>query len=273
MDNNTKLVRLEREGYVGIITLNRPERLNAWNAAMEVELRRLVRECSDDDGIRVIVLTGEGKAFCAGLDMNLLKEILDGDMTASRPPGAAGVPEDGGDFERRYSYLLGVPKPILCGLNGAAAGVGLVLSLYCDVRYASASAKLAAVFARRGLVAEHGLAWILPRLIGLPRAMEWLLSARIMDAKEAAVLGLVSEVFDDDVFHAKLRERAHRLSQEVSPRSTAVIKRQLYASAFQSLAQATRVAEQETAASLQADDFREGVMHFLEKRPARFTGR
>ncbi len=173
----------ERQGSVAVITLNRPDKLNAWTPAMEQGLRERMREATDDDKVRVIVLTGAGRAFCAGVDVQAMQEL-----SLQTAPGEDRTPahDDEGDFQRRYSYLLAVPKPIICGLNGSAAGVGLVLSLYCDMRYASNKTKLAAVFSRRGLVAEHGIAWMLPRMIGLPRAMEWLLSGRTMLAEEAA---------------------------------------------------------------------------------------
>jgi enoyl-CoA hydratase/carnithine racemase len=264
---------LENDGHVATITLNRPAQHNTWNAEMELSLRRLMRVCADDDAVRVIVLTAAGKSFCAGLDMAALQAVMGGDESAARAPQGEGYIPGGGDFERRYSYLLNIPKPVLCGLNGVAAGVGVVLSLYCDVRYASSSAKLAAVFGKRGLVAEHGIAWMLPRLIGLPRAMEWLLSARVMGAAEAQRIGLVAEVFDDALFHESLHERAQSMARDVSPRSTRIIKRQLYEAFSQSLAEATEIAEAEVAASLRTADFKEGVQHFVEKRQARFTGR
>ena len=267
------VVRVEREGHVATITLNRPQALNAWSPEMEVAVRRHMLALGADDDVRVIVLTGAGRAFCAGMDMALLQKALQGDVTVARAPAEAQVPEDGGDFERRYSYLLGIPKPILCGLNGAAAGVGIVLSLYCDIRYASQNAKLAAVFGRRGLVAEHGIGWMLPRLIGLPRAMEWLLAARTMDAQEAERIGLVAATFQDAEFHQQLQARAQEIATSVSPRSARIIKRQLHEAAGQSLAAAVREAEREVAECMGSEDFREGVAHFVEKRAPRFTGR
>jgi enoyl-CoA hydratase/carnithine racemase len=265
----------QRNGHVATITLNRPDKLNVWSPAMELELRRLMLEFGSDDDVRVIVLTGAGRAFCAGVDVEALKGAADGDASVARAPGKSDhqSTDADGDFNQRYSYLLSIPKPVICALNGAAAGVGIVLSLYSDIRYASSSAKFAAVFARRGLVAEHGIGWLLPRLIGLPRAMEWLLSARTMSAEEALRIGLVADVFDEATFHQNVEERAQMLAQSVSPRSARIIKRQLYEACFQTLAEATRVAEFEVQQCLKSDDFREGVAHFLEKRAPRFTGR
>jgi enoyl-CoA hydratase/carnithine racemase len=145
--------------------------------------------------------------------------------------------------------------------------------MYCDIRYASSNAKFAAVFARRGLVAEHGLAWVLPRLMGLPRAMEWLLTARTMGADEALRVGLVAEVIDDAVFGQTVAERAQNLAESVSLRAARIIKRQLYEACGQTLTQATKIAEAETALCVQTEDLREGVAHFMEKRVPRFTGR
>ncbi|GAA5232935.1 enoyl-CoA hydratase [Verticiella sediminum] len=261
-------VLLARRDGVATLTLNRPERMNAWSPEMEQAVREHMLALGADPDVRVIVLSATGRAFCAGVDMAALKAAGAG----SRVPAALPVSDD--DLGQRYSYLLGVPKPVVCGLNGAAAGVGLVISLYCDIRYAAASARLGAVFARRGLIAEHGIAWLLPRLVGLPRATEWLMSARLMDAAEAERIGLVAGILPDQDFHAQLQARARDLAQAVSPRSLAVIKRQLVdATLGQSLAEATTIANAETQRALASEDFREGVAHFVEKRAARFTGR
>lgn len=267
------LILERRDGHVATLTLNRPERMNVWNAVMEVGLRAKMAELSVDDEVRVIILTGEGKAFCAGVDVGALKDIAHGGEDISQPPAEVQAAMGKGDFEQRYSYLLDVPKPIICAINGPAAGVGLVLSLYCDIRYASSKAKLAASFARRGLVAEHGIGWMLPRLIGLPRALEWLLTGRTLTAAQALAMGVVSDVYEADVFEVEVATRAKELAQSVSPRSVRIIKRQIYEAASLSLAQACRSAAIEVSAAIRSDDFLEGVQHFIESRPPHFTGR
>ncbi|AOS78009.1 Enoyl-CoA hydratase PaaG [Hydrogenophaga intermedia] len=261
-----------QEGFVANVSLNRPERKNAWNASMEIGLRQIMTRLASDPGVRVIILTGKGSVFCAGVDVGALGEMTRGGDDISLPPAQVAESMGAGDFEQRYSYLLSIPKPIICVLNGAAAGVGLVLSLYCDIRYAASSAKLAAPFGRRGLVAEHGIAWILPRLIGMSRAMEWLMSARTLPASEAHAMGLVSEVFEPEELSAKAHARATEIAQTVSPRSIRVMKRQLWEGATLSLAQACRMAEKEVKSAVASQDFKEGVQHFMEKRPPRFTG-
>lgn len=272
MDTVASPLLLRRDGAVATVTLNRPDKLNAWTPAMEIGLRRVMAELSADDSVRVIVLTGSGKAFCAGVDVEALKGLADGLNDVSQPPAEVQAAMGDGDFEQRYSYLPAVPKPIICALNGSAAGIGIVLALYCDIRYASSKAKLAASFAKRGLVAEHGIGWMLPRVVGLPRAMEWLLSGRTLQAEEAERIGLVNAVFDAAVFEAEVAARARDMAETVSPRSTRVIKKQLHEAAGQSLAQACKLAATEVSAAIVSEDFREGVQHFLEKRPPRFTG-
>lgn len=261
------------DGFVAKVCLNRPERKNAWNAAMEISLRRTMAQLGWDDNVRVIVLTGKGTVFCAGMDMTALADMTLGGEDISMPPNEVAEAMGSGDFEQRYSYLLAVPKLIICALNGSAAGVGLVLSLYCDIRYAAASTKLAAPFGRRGLVAEHGIAWIVPKLIGMSRALEWLIPARTLTASEALNIGLVSEVFDSDDFQDKVLERAADIARSVSPRSIRVIKRQLWEGAAMSLSQACMIAEKEVKGAVRSEDFTEGVRHFVEKRLPLFTGR
>ena len=267
------LILERRDGHVATLVLNRPERMNVWNAEMEVGLRDKMAALSADEEVRVIVLTGCGKAFCAGVDVGALEDLANGGADISQPPAAVKAAMGAGDFEQRYTYLLEVPKPIICAINGAAAGVGLVLSLYCDIRYASSRAKLAASFARRGLVAEHGIAWMLPRLVGLPRALEWLLSGRTLTAAQALAMGVVSDVYEADAFETEVAARAQELALSVSPRSVRIMKRQIYEAASLSLAQACKNAAMEVSAAIRSDDFREGVQHFMEGRAPHFTGR
>ena len=162
---------------------------------------------------------------------------------------------------------------MIAALNGPAVGLGLVIALYCDLRWASDSARLSTAFARRGLVAEYGMAWMLPRLVGVPNALDLLFSARTIDATEALRIGLVNQVFPQDVFLDKVRENAREMASTVSPRSLRVMKRQVYEAMFQSLSEAFELAEREMLASLKSEDFKEGVAHYLEKRAPSFTGR
>jgi enoyl-CoA hydratase/carnithine racemase len=260
---------------IATVTLDRPDKLNAWTAVMGREVRAAMDEASRDDGVRVIVLTGAGRGFCAGADMDLLSGIQGGGSApaqeVARPPAAS----DGGrpEFSGRYAYFPLVPKPIVAAINGATAGLGLVIALYCDVRVAADTAIFTTAFSRRGLIAEHGISWMLPRLVGLPHALDLLLSARKIDAGEALRMGLVNQVAPRDALIANVRAYATELAELVSPRSMAVMKRQLWDAQFQTLSEATTIADDEMAKSFGTADFKEGVAHFVEKRAPKFTGR
>lgn len=266
------------DGGVATVTLNRPDKLNAWTRQMERDVRAAMTEATQDDAVRVVVLTGAGRGFCAGADMSLLAAVQDGDDQDARENMANPGPIEGGldlpeDFSLRYTYFPTVPKPVIAAINGPCAGLGLVMALYTDVRFAAESAVFTTAFARRGLIAEHGISWMLPRLVGQSVALDLMLSARKVRSAEALQMGLVSQVYPDDALQSAVRAYAQDLADNVSPRSMAVMKRQLYTTPFQTLAQAVEDGNREMAASFDSEDFKEGVAHFVEKRPARFTGR
>ena len=177
------------------------------------------------------------------------------------------------DFQKKYSYFPSIQKPVIAAVNGPAVGLGFIIALYCDLRFASDAARFGTAFARRGLIAEYGLAWLLPRLIGPANALDMLLSARLVDAQEALGMGLVNQVFPQESFLDGVDEYARELAHNVSPRSMRIIKQQVYNAMFQTLSEAFETAEKEMVDSLQCEDFKEGVAHFLEKRAAVFTGR
>src|SRR5579872_497858 len=263
---------------VATVTLNRPDKLNAWTAIMEQEVRAAVHAAEADEEVRVIVLTGAGRGFCAGADMSLLSSIANNGVTERervlQNSGSASPRENvRPDFQKKYSYFPSIQKPVIAAINGPAVGLGFIMSLYCDVRFASDTAKFGTAFAKRGLIAEYGLAWLLPRLIGPANALDLLLSARIVDAAEGLRMGLVNQVFAADSFMDKVMAYAKDLATSVSPRSMRVIKQQVYNAMFQTLGEAFEAAEQEMALSLQCEDFKEGVAHFVEKRAAHFVGR
>ena len=263
---------------VATVTLNRPGRLNAWTPTMETEVRTAMTAASEDAGVRVIVLTGAGRGFCAGMDMQNLDQLAGPDAAATVERIRAGWSKGSArpgvrpDFQRTYSYFPGIGKPIIAAVNGPAVGLGLIVALYCDIRIASEAARFSTAFARRGLIAEHGLSWLLPRVVGLANACDLLLSARTVDAAEALRMGLVNRVLSPDQFAAGVGEYARELATAVSPRSLRVIKKQLYDGLFQTLAEAIDQADEEMFQSLRCGDFREGVAHFLAKRPPAFTG-
>ena len=264
---------------IATITLNRPDKLNAWTAIMEQEVRSAIEEAERDENVRVIILTGAGRGFCAGADMSLLSSVVasgvDERVRKQASSSSTSGPVDGvrADFRKKYSYFPAVEKPVIAAINGPVVGLGLVIALYCDLRFASEAAKFGTAFARRGLVAEYALAWILPRLVGHANALDLLFSARMIDSAEALRMGLVNQVFPQDVFLAKVNEYARDVAANSSPRSTRIMKRQVYDAMFQNLGEAFDVAEREMLSSLQCEDFKEGVAHFLEKRAPAFTGR
>jgi enoyl-CoA hydratase/carnithine racemase len=248
---------------------------------MEAEVRQAMQEAATDDAVRAIVLTGAGRGFCAGADMSLLQDVVERRVhplpESARDDGSAdhgATNQDGrADFERQYSYFPAIPKPVIAAINGPAVGLGLVVAMFCDLRLASEAATFGTAFARRGLIAEYGLAWLLPKVVGHANALDLLLSARMVNAPEALRMGLVNQVFAHDQFMDGVYAYANDLAARVSPRSLRVIKRQVYEAMFQTLGQALDTATEEMRASMQCEDFREGVAHFVEKRAPAFTGR
>lgn len=269
-------IKFETEDGVATVTLNRPDKLNAWTRTMEREVRDAMETADRDEAVRVIILTGEGRGFCAGADMDLLSGIEDG--SEKREAGSvygtkAYNVSIRSDFQTQYSYFPSIKKPIIGAINGPAAGLGMVISLYCDMRFASRDAIFMTAFAKRGLIAEHGISWMLPRLIGHSAALDLLLSSRKVTAEEALQLGLVNQVHDAEALMPAVKAYSADLAQNVSPRSMAVMKRQVYDAQFQSLSEAVATGNEEMIKSFASEDFKEGVAHFLEKRPAKFTGR
>lgn len=255
------------------LTLNRPDKLNAWTGRMEAEFRAAVLAAEADPAVRAIVVTGAGRGFCAGADMSILEAGAAGNAQAAGEAHAAPPPPaDDANYSHRFSYLLRVRKPVFAAINGPVAGIGLCMALFCDFRYMAAGQKLTTAFARRGLIAEHGASWMLPRLVGVTNALDLLCSARTVLTEEAAAMGLV-KALPAEGFLAAVQAIARELATLSSPRSIGVIKRQVYDSLFQDLDAAWRRADQEMLASFDSEDFREGVAHFLEKRAPAFSGR
>jgi enoyl-CoA hydratase/carnithine racemase len=259
------------EAGVAVLTLNRPERLNAWTPVMHTEVRTAMRAASVDPEVRVIVLTGAGRGFCAGADMSALQGIQSGGRRERAPEEPFDRQADP-SFQRTYSYFPAVPKPIIAAVNGPCAGLGLVIALYADIRFASENAVFMTAFARRWLIAEHGISWLLPRLVGVANAADLLFSARRVAAAEAKEIGLVNRVFGAETFETDVLAYAKMLASEVSPRSLREMKREIWNAQFQTLGEAIEAADKDMAASFASQDFREGVAHFVEKRAPAFTG-
>ena len=263
-------VLYEVQDRIAVIRLNRPEFLNAFTAAMGRGLQGAVAAAIADESVRAIVLTGAGRGFCAGADMKLLQQIK---PNAGAEKAIAPKPAVSGHYGGRFGYLLNATKPVIAALNGPAAGLGLVLALYADLRFAGSEAKFTTSFAQRGLIAEHGVSWLLPRLVGPAHALDLLLSARKIGAPEAERIGLVNKVFAQATFMDEVMAYARALAETVSPRSMAVIKSQIWNSPFQDFALALAVADDEMQKSFKSEDFKEGVAHYIEKRAPRFKGR
>lgn len=260
---------------VATIVLNRPSRLNAWTLNMENELRSAVETAAADSNVRAIVITGAGRGFCAGVDMDVLSTDPGQKPEKSKTKVHTTTQSEASleaNYEKRFSYLLRTKKPILAAINGPVAGIGVCMSLFCDLRFMSDTAKLTTAFARRGLIAEHGASWMLPRLIGPMNALDLLFSARTLDAAEVGRIGL-ARILPNDGFLASVQQLASDLAHSSSPRSMEVIKRQVYDALLQPLSEAWDIADEEMAKSLESEDFKEGVAHFLEKRQPAFTGR
>jgi enoyl-CoA hydratase/carnithine racemase len=267
---------------IAVITLNRPDKLNAWTAPMQASIKRAIVDASKDDNVRVIVITGAGRGFCAGADMGNLQQIkpgkwderelarADNDVKVETPSNLG--PDVSAEYGGRFGYLMSIRKPIIAAINGPCAGIGLVFTLYCDLRFASSEAKFTTAFAQRGLIAEHGISWLLPRITGTAHALDLLFSARKFTADEAQRINLVNRAFAHEHFLPNVMEYARQLADTVSPRAMAVMKAQVWKSLFQDLNDAIAIGDAEMQKSFATADFKEGVAHFVEKRPARFTG-
>jgi len=262
---------------VATITLDRPERLNAWTAQMNAEYRLLLQRAAIDPGVRVIVVTGAGRGFCAGAESDDLAGHVERgsyqSWDASDPDRALAVPGYGvrPEFDAELAYHFGIPKPIIAAINGPAAGIGFALSCYCDLRFAAAGARFTTAHGKLGLPCAFGLAWLLPKLIGLPRAMDLILSSRTFAADEALQLGLVTDVVPGDQLVGRVTEYARRLATTVSPASMAASKRQVYEAFHLSAAESVRAAEALLDPMMAGPDYREGVAALREKRPPSFV--
>ena len=242
---------------VALITLNRPEKLNAWTPAMSAGYREALDNATADPDVRAVVLTGAGRGFCAGADLELLGGLAE-----------TGARVGGGDAEPAQMEPA-VPKPVIAAVNGPCAGLGFVRAMFCDIRIAAAGAKFTTAFARRGLVAEYGLSWLMPRLVGMSRSLDVLLSGRVFLAEEAYELGLVNRVVDGDVVEAAM-SYAQELATYCSPASMADMKRQVWADSVGTLSESWERTEKLMLASFDREDLKEGVVSYLENRAPDF---
>jgi enoyl-CoA hydratase/carnithine racemase len=256
-----------------VITLNRPRALNAWTTRMGAEVKHAVAAAEADGRVVAIVLTGAGRGFCAGADLNDLRAITEGRGPGAEPPELAADPGDPGmgpSFRGTYTYPLSVRKPVIAAVNGPVAGMAVPILCACDLRFASDRASFTTAFARRGLIGEWGVTWLLPRLVGTAHALDLLFSARRVDAAEAERMGLVNRVVPHDELLPFVRAYVEDLAANCSPASMAVMKRQVWQQWTAELGPVEREAIHLMVESFGRPDFREGVVSFLEKRPPRF---
>ncbi len=268
-----KTIRYEVDVGVAVITLNRPERSNAWTGRMELEYRRALHMAERDDRAGAIVITGAGRHFCVGADSRALDSFTEtgsydtGVRERLAEPGDPGHPAYG----TKYGFPLAIAKPVIAAVNGAAAGIGFVIMCFADIRFAAAGAKLTPAHAKLGLPAEHAVSWILPRLIGYGRAAEWLLSSRVATAEEAQAMGLVNEVHAPEQLADAALAYARRLVDGSAPSSLRVTKRQVSMDLFRTLGESATEAVRLIDDMVGSDDYRQGVAAFVERRPPNFA--
>ena len=267
---NPEHISCEIDGALLIVTLNRPDKLNAYTGQMGAELTDAFARADNDDGIRAVIVTGAGRAFCAGADVS--GGAASFDTSGAHGAGVFAAPKSGGS--RFVEAIFNCRKPSIAAINGAAVGVGITMTLPMDVRIAAKGAKIGFIFARRGLVPEAGSAWFLPKLVGLPQALRWSLTGRVFDADEAMRGGLVSEVVAPEALLARAKEIAHEMTEETSPVAVALTRQLLWRFAgepapFDLLAIDKPMSIERGAHA----DVREGVQAFLDKRKPAFPGK
>jgi len=265
----------EKANRVAVITLNRPARLNAWTPRMESELRKAILDSDRDDKIGAIVLTGAGKAYCAGADMSTLNNVAEGTVSAVQAVSGevGGTSETRADFRQRFSWLAGLRKPVIGAINGACVGMGFTTALYQDIRIASERARMGLIFVRRGLAIEHGASWMLPRIVGLANALELAISGRLITAEEALRIGLVNRVVPHELLMPTALEIAGEIATSCSPLGISHVKRLIYHHLLTDLKTAVAEENESIATMTGSADFKEGIRAFQEKRAPHFVGR
>ena len=258
-DRDLVLYEVDEDG-VATVTLNRPERKNAWSLPMERRFFALLDEAATDPAVRVVIVTGAGRAFCPGMDVQRLEQNAQPGQSLNLQ---ARVPM----YSRRN-----MPKPLIAAVNGACAGIGLVQALICDVRFAARGARFTTAFTRRGLAGEYNLPYVLPRVIGLENALDLLLSGRVFDADEAKQLGLVSRVVEPEDLLDAARAYARDIARNCSPRAMAVVRHQVYGDLDRPFTEALARSYSAMEFFAGSPDFREGVASFVEKREPKFDG-
>jgi len=264
----------EKSDRVATVTLNRPDKLNAWTPKMGAEMRAAILDAERDRDIGAIILTGAGRAYCAGADMGTLGEISAGRASA----GQSAIEDEWSrqvraDYRTSYSWPLGLSTPVIGAINGACVGLGFTTCLYYDIRIASDRARMGLLLTQRGLGIEHGASWMLPRIVGLGRAVELALTGRLVDASEALQIGLVHRVVPHEKLMDAAREVAGQITRDCSPLGVAQAKKLIYQHLFTDLATGIREDDESMQMMTRSGDFKEGIAAFVGKRAPKYMGR
>lgn len=257
---------------IATITLSRPHRGNAWTGRMHTEYRWLMARADGDPEVHAIIVTGSGRAFCVGGDSEALAGHVNKGGYDPGTPAELAMPGYGvcADFDANFSWHFGLRKPVICVLNGPAAGVGLALACFCDIRFAVPGARLTTAHGKLNLPAEYGLSWLLPRMIGLARAVEILMSSRIFTTEEAHSMGLIHALMQPDELMNGARAYVRQLLATVSPNSLQQTRWQIYRDLHRGVADSVDDSEALLRAMMKEPDYREGVAAFLDKRSPRW---
>ncbi|MFT7688690.1 MAG: enoyl-CoA hydratase/carnithine racemase [Candidatus Azotimanducaceae bacterium] len=269
-----KTILTSVESKIAIVTLNRPHRMNAWTGRMHTEYRWVLEQLEKDPQVRAIIVTGAGKGFCVGADSKALEGHID---KGGYDPGTPDkMPEPGygvnENFDATFAYHFGLSKPVIAAINGPAAGIGLVLACYADIRFAAPDIKLTCAHGKLNLPAEYGLSWLLPRMIGLPSANDLLFTSRIFMSEEAHALGLVNRIVENDALLTETIAYAKLMIDSVSPNSLKETKRQVYSDLHRSVADSVVESELLLNEMMTQEDYPEAISAFLAKRKPNWTG-
>jgi enoyl-CoA hydratase/carnithine racemase len=267
-------IAYEKSDRVATVTYNRPEKMNAWTPRMFEELHGAVQDADEDASVGAIIVTGAGRAYCAGADLSGLSRVAEGnERIGGLGRAAPGTENLNPNYRGRFSWMLAVKKPIIAAINGPAVGMGFANALYCDIRIASEQARMGLIFVRRGLAIEFGSSWLLPRIVGIANAIDLAVTGRLVDAQEALRMGLVSKVVAHNELMAAVRALATEIATQCSPLGVAHAKRHVYSHLFTDLATALKDEDESVGVMAASEDFKEGVRAFLEKRAAKFPGK
>ncbi|MGI9324106.1 MAG: enoyl-CoA hydratase-related protein [Pseudomonadales bacterium] len=274
MNMELRATELEVDAGIATIWLNRPERMNAWTGRLHTEYRWCLAQAEAREDVGVIVVTGRGRAFCVGGDSQALQGHV---ARGGYDPGTAADIERAGygldsSFDASFAYHYGLSKPVIAAMNGPAAGVGLALACFADLRFAATGVKFTTAHGKLNLPAEYGLSWLLPRMIGLTRANELLLSSRVFTSDEAAELGIVNSVHQPQALLPYVYDYARNLQQTVSPNALRQTRWQIYRDLHRPVNEAVDDSEALIEAMMREADYREGVAAFLEKRSPKWGG-